>query len=128
MGLLTRFRQNLSLKIVSLIAAILLYVYVQQERNPTIAKQLIANVEYRNTKEGYEVVPASRQIAVTVTGPKSSVEKLKDGDIKATADVSTVPSNQPGAPVRVTYEMPKAVPDILIEGAQEFIKVQVFHQ
>jgi len=65
---------------------------------------------------------------VTVTGPRPSVDKLKDGDIKATADVSGVTSNQPSVPVRITYEMPKAAPDIMLEGAQEFTKVQVFRE
>ena len=127
MGLWTRIRQNLTLKIVSTVAAILLYIFVQQERNPTILKTVAVNVDYRKAQDGYQVIPTSKRITVTVTGPRSSVELLKDGDIKATADLSGVTSNQSNSPARITYELPKGIADIALD-APEFIQVQVYRQ
>lgn len=128
MSLWTRIRQNLSLKIVSLVAAILLYIFVQQERNPTIQKTLLVTVEFKKSQDGYQVVTPTPRYPVTVTGPRPSIERLKDGDIKAWADISGVTTNQPNFPVRVNYELPKGVPDISLDASQEFVQVQVFRQ
>jgi YbbR domain-containing protein len=128
MGLWTRLQQNLSLKIVSLVAAVLLYVYVQQERNPTVSRTLLATVDYKNRQLGYEVFPEQPRVTVTVIGPRPIVEGLKDGDIKASADLVSVTSNQPDVPVRLNYEIPKTAPNVVIDTAPEFTKVQVFRQ
>ena len=128
MGLWTRLRQNLSLKLVSLAAALLLYVYVQQERNPTVPRTLLADVVFKNLPTGYEINPDTPRITVSVTGPRPSVERLKDGDIKAYADVGNLSSNQPASPVRLTYELPKSTPDVQIDSQSDFVKVQIFKQ
>jgi YbbR domain-containing protein len=128
MGLLTRLRQNLSLKIVSLVAAVLLYVYVQQERNPTISRSINVPVEYKNRQEGYKVVPEAPHVTVIVTGPRPSVDRLKDGDIRASADVANLTSNQPSAPVKIVYEMPRGSTDVMLDTAPDIIKVQVFRE
>ncbi len=129
MGVWNLIRQNLSLKLVSLIVAILLYMFVQQERNPTTTRTLITTVEYKNLQEGYQAVPGAEPVSVVVSGPRPSVDRLKDGDIKASADLSGLASNQPAAPVRVAYQLPRTVPDIAIDAATtQVIKVQVFRQ
>src|ERR1041385_5996800 len=128
MSLWMRLRQNLSLKIISLVTAILLYIYVQQERNPTIPRTLLATVEYRNVQEGYQVVAENTTLPVTVVGPRPSVERLKDGEIKAFADLSSITSNQPGTVVRLKYELPKTAADVSIDSPTEFTRVQVFRQ
>ena len=115
MGLWTRIRQNLSLKIVSLIAAALLYVYVQQERNPTIQKSVLVTIEYRKAPDGMEVIPSIQQLPITVTGPKQSVERLSDGAVKAVADLSGVTSNLPNTQVRLKYELPENLPDLKVD-------------
>ncbi len=128
MGLWTRMRQNLSLKIVSLIAAILLYIFVQQERNPIVTKTLLANVDYRKTQDGYQVIPATSSTTVNVTGPRPSVDRLKDGDVKATADLSGLTGSQSNSSVRVVYELPKGFADVSLDTTQQFIKVRVYRQ
>ena len=128
MGLWTRLRQNLSLKTVSLIAAVLLYIYVQQERNPTITRTLVVPVEYKNKQQGFEVFPDSPHVTVSVVGPRPVVERLKDGDIKASADIGSVTSGQSETPVRLVYEVPKSAPDVMLDSQPEFMKVQVFRQ
>ena len=128
MSLWMRLRQNLSLKIISVVTAILLYIYVQQERNPTIQRNLLADVVYRNLQEGYQVVTETSPIVVTATGPRAIIEGLKDREIKANADLGSISGNQPGTPVRLTYELPKTAAGVVLDPVPEFIKVQVFRQ
>lgn len=128
MGLWNGIRHNLSLKLVSLVAAVLLYIYVQQERNPTTTRQLLADVVYVNVPQGYEIVPEMNRVTVTVSGSRISLDRLKDGDIKANADISQLHGNQPPAPVRLTYHLPKSVSDVNMDAATDFVKVQIFKE
>ena len=127
MGLWTRLRQNLSLKIVSLVAAILLYIFVQQERNPTVTRTLFANVELKTCRRiSGRNGDAAHHRQRNRTSAKCGA--IKDGDIKAAADVGSVTSKRPGSSVRLSYELPKSMPDIILDSAPEFTKIQVFRQ
>ncbi|HLJ56442.1 MAG TPA: CdaR family protein [Chthonomonadaceae bacterium] len=128
MVLWTRLRQNLSLKIVSLVAAVLLYIFVQQERNPTVTRSLLVTIDYVNIQPGLQFIPTSKRIPATVSGPRQSVDRLLDGDIHATADLSAINSSETSAPVRLHYEKPKGASDISLETAPDFVTVQVFRE
>ena len=121
-------RQNLPLKIISIVTAVMLYVYVQQERNPTITRSLLLNVEYRNKQDGYQVLPEGQQVRVTVVGPRQIVERLKDEDIKASANLIGIPANQPNSTARVTYSLPKGATDVSLDPVTDFVSVQLFRQ
>src|SRR5882762_8493290 len=85
MALWKRLRQNLLLKIIALATSILLYIFVQQERNPTFSRQLLAPVVYVNKPSNVEISNETSQVEVQVTGPRAIVEQIKDGEIKAKA-------------------------------------------
>jgi YbbR domain-containing protein len=93
-------RDNLSLKVVSVLAAVLLYVYVQAERNPTISRSLIVPVQVKHTPNGVTVELSEPQLDVTVTGPRLYIDRLKDGDAVAVVDVAAIHPDV-GRPVSV---------------------------
>lgn len=126
-------RQNLFLKIVSLVIAILIYVFVQSERNPTITRPMIATVIYEKIAPGLELVNAKQQVDVTVTGPKQLVDSLKDTDIRAMADMSKFQNDAVKNPlVRLRFEIvnlpAERKREISIDSLMPTVPVEVYPQ
>lgn len=119
----TNMRQNIWLKIISLAAAILLYAFVQQDRHPILTKNVYASVVLKDTPSGIEAEYETKQIEVSITGPRAIVERLKDGDVKAIADMRAIQTEETSAQVHLTYSKPA---EITIENPQDHIKLQLF--
>ncbi len=126
-----RLRQNMLLKIFSLIASVLLYVFVQSERNPIITRPLAVFIMRQNKPPGIQVEGDQPQVNITVTGPRPLVEPIKDSDIHAFADLRGLETTEPKTmTVRLRYRVNGLSPD-----AQEklvfdptFIRYQIFPQ
>ena len=121
-------RRNLALKIVSLGIGIVLYAYVQQERNPTVSRAVLADVVYQNLPSGVDVTNDSPQIEINVTGPKLLVDRMKDRDIKAIVDFKGVVPKDPTVQLRVRYDKPTAFTEVNIENPQSFLKLALYKQ
>lgn len=87
---------NLSLKIVSAVFAVILWTVIVNIYNPNtsytfsnITVQLVNTQSLTEKNYTFEVVDGGK-ISVTVSGPKSVVTDLKTSDIAATADLSKV--------------------------------------
>lgn len=91
-----RILNNLSLKILSAVCAIVMWIIIVNIYNPStsvtvsgVTVQLI-NAEALAAKEyAYEVIDGSK-ISVYISGPRSIVTDIKANDIIATADLSNV--------------------------------------
>ncbi len=88
--------KNFSLKILSIVCAVVLWTIIVNIYDPTVAVTVSnVNVQLVNTESltnkgyTYEVVDGSK-IAVYVSGPKSIITDIKSGDIVATADLSQI--------------------------------------
>ena len=87
---------NLSLKIVSAVFAVILWTVIVNIYDPNtsytfsnITVQLVNTQSLTEKNYTFEVVDGGK-ISVTVSGPKSVVTDLKTSDIAATADLSKV--------------------------------------
>ncbi len=92
--LLRRLKANLPLKLISLASALVLYFYVQSERNPTISRPLLASVVKTNAPADVEIETDPQQVLANVSGPKQIVERLKDGDVHAVLDLKGINSTE----------------------------------
>ena len=112
-ALTARLRENMRLKIVSLIAAVCLYVFVQAEHNPTITREFTADIIYNQVPAGAVVDTTQRAVTFSVSGPRPLMETLKDGDIHACANFQ----NKPLSPVKnqslvqLAPSIPKLTPE-----------------
>ncbi len=107
-------RQNFLLKLISLAAAIVLYFYVQTQRNPQVSTILQAKLILRPELANIDAIPASSSIKVQVTGPHLLVDNLKDGDVVAIAAVNgALPNNGDSRNVRLRYDVPSLRADAL---------------
>lgn len=91
-----RLLNNLSLKIVSVIAAIVLWVVIVNIYDPSTSVTVsgvtvkLINTESLTDKEySYEVVDGNK-ISVYLSGPRSIITDINANDIEATADLSNV--------------------------------------
>jgi YbbR domain-containing protein len=131
--MVNRLRENLLLKIISLVAAIFLYIYVEAERNPTITHTLIAPVIRLNPPPDLEVESDQQRIEISVTGPRAIVDRLKDNDIHALADLQNVRANPSRlATVRLTYSLPTLPSDmaqqLLFDPPSPMFRMRVYQQ
>lgn len=93
-ALLLRLRRNFTLKFISMAAAVLLYFYVQQERNPMVPRVFEVTIGFEGLPSDVAADTDQPQIKVTVTGPQPVVEVLKDSDIRVVADLRSLPNDK----------------------------------
>jgi len=77
------WKSNLVYKVLAVLLAILLWLYVLNVQNPTTEKALTVPVTYQNLKEGLVVVNEPREVEVKVKGVSSLIDPLNSGGIKA---------------------------------------------
>ncbi|MGC8863881.1 MAG: CdaR family protein [Armatimonadota bacterium] len=84
--------QNLFYKLLALVIAIFLWVYVNSERNPQSRKVFSVPVEVRNAARGYTVEPVPAEVSVAIEGPKSAVDTVRREDASAWVDLRELKS------------------------------------
>lgn len=131
--MLAALRQNLTLKIISLMVSVFMYVYVQADRNPIVSRLMIAAIRTLNQPEGLEVETAQQQVEVNVTGPKMLMDHLKDSSVKALVDLRGVHSTESKpALVRINFicsTLPtEEAGKLTFESTSRSISVQLFPQ
>jgi YbbR domain-containing protein len=80
-------RHNLFYKLLALVIAAFLWVYVNAERNPQSRKVLSVPLEVRNLAKGYTAEPAVSEVSLTIEGPKSAVDAVRREDATAWIDL-----------------------------------------
>ena len=106
------FRENLGLKIISVIIAFLLWAHVMAELNGPVARELEARIAVINTPKGLTKLRQSPDSAkILVSGPIRQVQNLTLAQRTLAADLSglgagehTVPLKPPNLPTGVRLE------------------------
>ncbi len=95
-------RENIPEKLMALSSAILIWMYVNAEKNPTITQRFTVDVEVQHLQNGYESpVISPSQVTVVLTGVRSSVEQISPRGIRAMVDLSGVGEGKQRLPVQV---------------------------
>ncbi|HWR44441.1 CdaR family protein [Sporomusa sp.] len=79
--------KNFTPKILAIILAIVLWLYVMNEQNPPIESSFTIPLEVRNAATSYVVVDAPDTVRVKIRGPRSIVAGVLNKDLKAYIDV-----------------------------------------
>jgi len=80
-------KRNLAAKIVAVIVAAVLWLYVVNEQNPPIEASFTIPLEYQNLSPGLIVIDAPDVVRVKVRGPRSIISGVQSKDLKAYADM-----------------------------------------
>jgi YbbR domain-containing protein len=91
LAIVERIRRNFWLKFISLATAVLLYFYVQAERNPNVLRTFTTPVLIEHKPEEIEVQADPQKIKVNVSGPRSVMDIIKEGEIRVAADFAGTP-------------------------------------
>lgn len=86
------FNENLLLKLISLAASLVLWMYVSAERfpNTTVSRNVRAEVKPVGTPPADLIVTVrTESVPILVTGPKNEVDSLNDNDIKAEVNLGS---------------------------------------
>lgn len=113
--------KNLTPKILAIILAITLWLYVMNEQNPPIESWVTIPLEVRNVATSYVIDDVPETVRVKVRGPRNIVAGLINRDIVAYIDVKGLgegPHN-----VKVTPALPANVESL--EVAPERVHVQI---
>lgn len=126
-------RNNLFLKIISLLASIVLYVYVQGERNPIVNRGFIANIVQENVPPDMEIETPQQQVEVSITGPRQIVDRLTNANIRASVDLRNLTGSKPtnmlvSLKFKFTNLPPDQIRELTIEPAQKTLRVQAYPQ
>ena len=98
-------KKNLTAKILALIMAIILWVYVMNEQNPLVETSMEIPLEVRNLSSSVMATDIPEVVRVKVRGPRAIIVSLVQKDIKAYIDLKglgdgrnslTVTANIPG--------------------------------
>ena len=90
MNMLKLPHNNTVAKILSVIMAFALWLYVMNEQNPPMAMNYVVNLEKRNLQSQLFVLDAPENVRVRVRGPRAVVSALSANEITAFVDLQGV--------------------------------------
>ncbi len=95
-------KKNLTAKIIALIMAIVLWMYVMNEQNPFMDTNVEVPLEVRNLSTSLTAMDMPEQIRVKVRGPRSAIMMLPKEEVKAYIDAKGLTEGKNGVKVHVT--------------------------
>ncbi|HEV2471671.1 MAG TPA: hypothetical protein VGS41_03335, partial [Chthonomonadales bacterium] len=84
---MSRLGNNFAFKVISLLASIMLYFIVKEERNPPVSRQMLVPIRREHAPPDAFIDSDTQQVEVVANGPKSEIDRLKETDISATANI-----------------------------------------
>ena len=93
--------RNLALRVLSVLLAILLWIYATNEQNPQNDQILSIQLHRLNPPQGVEVSGLPTNISIRVQGPRTQVAALTAVDFQAVVDLSGVIEGEQYIPVKV---------------------------
>jgi len=100
-------KKNLTAKIIALIMAVVLWVYVMNEQNPPVETSLEIPLEVRNLSSSVVAVDIPDTIRVKVRGPRTLIIGLNQADIKSYIDLKGLSDGN--NTLKVTTSIPPSV-------------------
>ena len=129
--MLARQRQNFGMKILALATSILLYFYVQAERNPILQRPFRAAVIAQDVPPDVEVELEKPNVLVSISGPTDIIERISDRDVRAVAFLSDAARDSTKMQnVRARFEVSgldkETAAKLTFDPAEPTVKAQLF--
>lgn len=120
------WRQDWIYRLLAVGLAIILWIYVTGEQNPTGAKVVRVPLETVNLKEGLVVADRPEDVQVRVEGRKAVINNLLPRDVHAYVDLREAKVGDNLLPVRI--EAPEGINVIHINPSQVAVKIDKIDQ
>jgi len=104
--------ENMTGKILALLLAVILWVYVMNEQNPPVEQTLNVKLEVRNVAQGLILAQSTDHVKIRYRGPRSIIAGLRQQDLEVYVDARGLEEGHHMLPVKS-----------VIPGALEVIEV-----
>lgn len=121
-------RHNWKYKLLALLVALILWTYVNSERNPQSRQTFRVPVDVIEVKKGHVAQLGVTKVAVTVVGLKTAVEAVAKEDIEAFVNVRSMPQDKSvsEAQIPVQVRLPRAIAaDLEVTANPRTLQVRV---
>jgi YbbR domain-containing protein len=124
--MLRSLRENLSLKLIAVATSIVIWVFVATTKTqPEIRRDTTAEVQSIGSAPGDLIVTLHNDpVQVEVVGPKSQVDSIDPGAIKALVELGTARLNSSGLRI-ASYSRPPAAPDVTVRALRPLVAADV---
>ena len=131
--MMTRLRalvqRNLPAKIIALVVAVVLWLFVMNEQNPQIEGSFTVAVDLRNVPEGYKVTQTEKSVKLKVRGARSFFVSAEPEGFKAYADLDGLDSGEHEVKVKAVlpqgFELVDAQPETVSVTLDKIVRRSV---
>ena len=95
------FQRNLPAKLIALVVAVVLWLFVMNEQNPQIEGSFTVAVNLLNAPEGYKITQEEKSVKIKVRGARSFFVSAEPESFKAYADLAGLDSGEQRVKVKV---------------------------
>lgn len=126
-----KLTENLGLKILALLLAVILWVAVINLDDPTINKQFTTGVTVENENfistmgKYYEIESEDMNVTFNVYGKRSVINQLNNSDFKAVADLSQISQDESENRVPVTITPQRSANQVTVTKRMQNIRVKL---
>ena len=86
--MMIHLKRNWPAKILSLLAAIVMWFFIMRDQNPVMEVSYTVPVQVQNLAANYIIEDAPQYVRVTLSGPRDTIINLKSENLKAYIDAS----------------------------------------
>lgn len=123
-----RWRDN-SIRIVAVLIALLLWIYVTNEQNPVTDQTYNITLEKEDEPQGYIIKGVPNTVSIRVKGTRSVISTIEKDDFTARVSFAGIESGQKEVPVQVSsppgVEVLQIMPQIVEPQADKIIQKNV---
>ena len=123
------FQRNLPAKIIALVVAVVLWLFVMNEQNPQIEGSFTVAVDLRNVPEGYKVTQTEKSVKLKVRGARSFFVSAEPEGFKAYADLDGLDSGEHEVKVKTVlpqgFELVDAQPETVSVTLDKIVRRSV---
>lgn len=113
--------KNLAAKILCVIMAIVLWLYVMNEQNPPLEASFTVPLEVKNLSGNYTLIDAPESVRVKVRGARSVIATLTGKDIAAYIDLKGVGEGR--QQVKITAVVPQSVELVEVNPDKALLRI-----
>ena len=95
------FQRNLPAKLIALVVAVVLWLFVMNEQNPQIEGSFTVAVNLLNAPDGYKITQEEKSVKIKVRGARSFFVSAEPESFKAYADLAGLDSGEQRVKVKV---------------------------
>lgn len=98
--MMIHLKRNWPAKILSLLAAIVMWFFIMRDQNPVMEVSYTVPVQVQNLASNYIIEDTPQFVRVTLSGPRDTIINLKSENLKAYIDASGVTTGQNNVTIR----------------------------